>query len=238
MSLFGWHLKQFDFWASGMYVRRKSIDSLTEGRFQEIYDRVSAIHKAAIGGKWPDFRWRAHTAVWAGQVGLGRPGAFVELGVNSGFLSHMICECLDFAACDREFFLFDTYEGTPIDRVARDERAQVSSNNETYFDIYETTRGIFAPYPNVKLVRGLLPEALSQVVIERIAYLSIDLNYAEAEIACIEALWDRLSPGCVVLLDDYAWRNHETQKKAWDDWAAANGTAVFTVPTGQGLLVK
>lgn len=237
MPIFGRHFKKFDFVASGMYVRRKTLSSLTEPGFAAAYDRVSALHRPHYG-KWPDFRWRAHTAVWAAKTGLAREGAFVELGVHTGFLSHMICEVLDFAALDRRFFLFDTFEGTPIDRVSETERGQAAANNSTYFDVYETTRAHFAAFPNVELVRGVLPESLEQVPIDRIAYLSIDLNYAAVEIASVEALWDRLSPGAVVVLDDYAWHGHHPQKDAWDRWAQDNGTAVFTVPTGQGLIVK
>ena len=84
----------------------------------------------------------------------------------------------------------------------------------------------------------MLPESLDEVALERIAYLSIDLNYSTVEIACIRQLWPLLSPGTVVVLDDYAWHGHKEQKRAWDAWAEDEGRSVYTVPTDQGLLVK
>ena len=150
----------------------------------------------------------------------------------------MICRMLDFGTLDRRFLLFDTFNGIPSDRVADQEKGRVTGINALYSDVYDITSSRFSTYSNVELVRGVLPEALDNTETGDIAYLSIDLNYAAVEIQCIRQLWDRVSPGGVVLLDDYAWKGHEPQKQAWDAWAIEVGTAVLTVPTGQGIIVK
>jgi len=111
-------------------------------------------------------------------------------------------------------------------------------NGALYFDCYEVARKNFAPFPNARLVRGILPESLANTQIERIAYLSMDLNNAVAEIATVECLWPKLSPGAIVVLDDYAFSGYEAQYRAWNDFAQSKGQMVLTVPTGQGLLIK
>ena len=45
-------------------------------------------------------------------------------------------------------------------------------------------------------------------------------------------------PGAIVLLDDYAWATHRAQQIAQDEFAAAHGTAILSLPTGQGLLIR
>ena len=54
----------------------------------------------------------------------------------------------------------------------------------------------------------------------------------------IRALWDRITPGAVIVIDDYAFRHHDRQYAMWNAFAEAHGTSVLTVPTGQGLMIK
>lgn len=150
----------------------------------------------------------------------------------------MICQMLDIDRTGRRLYLFDTFAGIPLDRVPQAERSRAGANNAAYFDVYETTRTLFAPHSAATLVRGTLPDSLDEVALGRIAYLSVDLNYSTVEIACMRRLWPLLSPGAVVVLDDYAWHGHEEQKRAWNAWAQEENRSVYTVPTGQGLLVR
>ena len=79
---------------------------------------------------------------------------------------------------------------------------------------------------------------MTQVASDKIAYLSIDMNCMEPEIAAAEFFWDRMVRGGLMILDDYGWARHVAQKQAFDSFAAARGTTVLSLPTGQGLLLK
>ena len=63
------------------------------------------------------------------------------------------------------------------------------------------------------------------------------MNCAGPEIAAMEFVWDRLSPGALVLLDDYAYLGHGSQKAAMDNFAAARSIPILALPTGQGLMI-
>ncbi len=65
-----------------------------------------------------------------------------------------------------------------------------------------------------------------------------DLNNAPAEIGALDRLFDRVSPGGIVLFDDYGWLAYRAQKDAEDPWLAARGYQVLELPTGQGLVFK
>ena len=71
-----------------------------------------------------------------------------------------------------------------------------------------------------------------------VAFLHIDMNCAYPERAALEFFWDRLSPGAIVLLDDYAYFGHDRQAEAIGSAAQALGAAVLSLPTGQGLIIK
>jgi predicted O-methyltransferase YrrM len=74
---------------------------------------------------------------------------------------------------------------------------------------------------------------------EKICYLHIDLNSAKYEIAVLDALFDRVVPGGVIILDDYEWSGmYREQKIAEDAWFEQRRYRVFPLPTGQGLVLK
>ena len=58
------------------------------------------------------------------------------------------------------------------------------------------------------------------------------------QIGALEVLFERLSPGGILILDDYGWRAYRQQKLAEDPWFEARGYRVVPLPTGQGMLAK
>ena len=228
-----------EFLADGLGVHGKNISALMDPAFADAYQESSRLNSETWRGQVPDIRWRAHVCCWAGRNALSLQGDFVECGVNAGLLSVTVAHFLNFSKINRTFWLFDTFAGVPIERVPMEERRHIASfNAKWYSDCWDIAVRNFAPFPNAKLVRGILPDTLSEAPINRISYLSVDLNYAEAEMAVMERLWPKLTPGAIVVIDDYAFVGHEIQFQAWNEFARDKGQMILTVPTGQGLLIK
>lgn len=228
-----------EFLADGLGVRGKNIAPLMDPQFDRAFKEASRLNSETWRGQVPDIRWRAHVCCWAARNALSIPGDFVECGVNAGLLSITVAQFLNFSKIDRTFWLFDTYAGVPMERVPIGEKDNIAGfNAKWYSDCWDIAVRNFAAFPNAKLVRGILPDTLSDAPIDRISYLSIDLNYADAEMSVIERLWPKLSPGAIVVIDDYGFSGHEIQFQAWNDFARSKGQMILTVPTGQGLLIK
>lgn len=149
-----------------------------------------------------------------------------------------ICKYLSFGKASKRFFLFDTFHGIPEDHVIPEEVERVKYLNGKYFDCYEQTRSNFSGYPNVELVRGILPNSLHQVQLDKLSYVSIDLNNTLAERGVIEAIWEKITPGGIVILDDYGWNEYRYQYDMWNAFASSRGYSIFSCPTGQGILIK
>lgn len=232
--------KRVDYYADGIGVRGKNLSFLTETRFAAAWKTAAEAYAKSPGGMATDAEWRAHIACWAASHGLTIEGDFVECGVHVGVLSRTICEYLDFAKIDRRFWLFDTFSGIPNQGESPQEAAEIGMLNRLVykFDIFDAARQNFVTFPNAILVRGILPASLTGADFRAIAYLSIDLNNVSAERATIEALWNRLTPGAIVLLDDYACLAYSAQHDMWNDFAKRVGRMIATLPTGQGLLIK
>ena len=87
-------------------------------------------------------------------------------------------------------------------------------------------------------MKGRVPESLLTVDIKNVSYLSIDMNIALPEREALKFFWDKLVPGGVIIFDDYAWTPYREQKVSHDAFADSNGVKIWTLPTGQGLLIK
>jgi hypothetical protein len=88
------------------------------------------------------------------------------------------------------------------------------------------------------LVPGFVPETFATVCPDRIAFLHVDLNSADAEIAVLDHLFDRVVPGGIVLFDDYGFSGYLASQQAEDTWMQRRGYTIAELPTGQGLLIK
>ncbi|RMG13738.1 MAG: hypothetical protein D6731_11600 [Planctomycetota bacterium] len=212
-------------------------DFLRDPRF------VAARRRAEQADPGVDIPWRLHMALWAASHALRLEGDFVECGVNRGYLTSGILNYLDWNRQGRRFFLFDTFQGLDESQLSEAERAKgrAEQGRARYRECFEEVRANFAEFERVHLVRGSIPATLAGEEaqgIEQVAYLSIDMNNAAPEVAAAEFFWDKLVPGAVVLLDDYAYSGYEEQKAAMDEFAAGKGVSIASLPTGQGLLLK
>lgn len=233
-------VEQLDYNSDGLCVWSKNLDFMSGARFVRAYEKGSnSGHKFAEEGAEFHIEWRVHVILWAAGLGLKLEGDFVECGVNTGIYSLAVADYYDFASQDRQFYLFDTFCGTPEDQMDDEElKKRPSDNALRYPDCYDLAKKNFEPYPNMHLVRGRVPDTLADSGVERVAYLSIDMNVAQAELEAIKYFWPKLVPGAAVVLDDYGWNGHKSQKAVMDQFAEDSGFQILTLPTGQGLIIK
>lgn len=215
-------------------------DFMASAEFQRAYAR-------GVQATQQDYRWhwRVHIGLWAARSALHLPGDFIECGVNRGFLSSAIMEALGWNQLERTFYLLDTFRGLDERFVSAPELQDgaLRKNAEALASGFYTAnsalvRANFAEWKNVCIIEGAIPETLTQIAAQRVAYLHLDMNCAPPEVAALEFLWPRLVPGALVLLDDYAYRGYGAQKLAMDEFARRRGVQIASLPTGQGLLLR
>lgn len=176
--------------------------------------------------------WRIYVLAWVAKSVLSRkvPGDFVECACYKGTSARIICDYVDFAHSGRSYYLYDLFE--------HDETMAHHAMPEHGVTLFDTVKKRFASFQNVIITKGFVPQVLDVVSPEKISFLHVDMNNAPAEIGALERLFDRLSPGGVLVLDDYGWRAYREQKLAEDPWLAERGYEVLELPTGQGLVFK
>jgi hypothetical protein len=190
-------------------------------------------------------RWRAHIALWAADAASKLDGDFIECGVNRGFLSSAIMEYLNWDSLGKTFYLLDTFAGLDTRYVSQEElksgaleRNKELLRTDNYVQNVESVSANFAQWQNLRIIQGSVPDTLSEVAAQKVAYLHLDMNCAAPEVAAFNHLWERLVPGAFILLDDYAYYGYSAQKLAMDAAADAKNLRIASLPTGQGLLIK
>lgn len=203
----------------------KNLSFLTDKPFMKAFEThaTTRIERGII--------WRMMTVLWGARNGLRLEGDFLECACYKGITARIICDTIDFGSHpDRHYYLYDLFE--------HDESMPHHHMPEHSTTLYDEVKGRFAHLPNVTVTQGRVPDSFEQAVPEKIAFLHLDLNNAEAEIGALEILFDRMVPGAVMVLDDYGWLGYRKQKIAEDDWMAKRGYHILELPTGQGLLIK
>jgi O-methyltransferase len=212
-------------------------DFLNDPAFMEAY-RAGASTPHRISRQL-HVEWRTYVCCWAASQALFAGGALVECGVNTGIIPLAVATYIGLdARISRPYYLLDTYRGIPEAQLSEEEREHGTFLNELYYDCYDSVVDSFRPFPSVKIVRGEIPGTLSQIETPKISYLMVDLNVAYAEQCVLEQLWDRLTEGALIVLDDYGWEAHKVQRKVHDDFAKSKGLFVLPLPTGQGIIMK
>jgi O-methyltransferase len=232
------------FWGNRLLALGKSAGFLDDPKFAAAHRQIRGSVRYDQYESPQGVAWRLHTLVWAARNGLSLDGDFVECGVFKGDYAWVVTQVIDFARQQKTFFLYDTFAGfapaysSPADFP--DNPGFFDFVNKTYSDpgVFPEVIRKFGASPNVRIVRGVLPDTLADGAPEKIAFMHIDLNSPAAEIGVLEALFDRVVPGGVIIFDDYGLHLFRRQKEAEDAFVAARGYAILELPTGQGLLVK
>jgi O-methyltransferase len=159
-------------------------------------------------------------------------------------MSWVVTEMVDFPANQRALYLYDTFSGfsekysSPADYPDNPQFFDFANTGYGRAGLYEEVVTRFQTKPYVHVLRGVVPDVLTDTAPSKIAFLHLDLNSPEPERAALELLFDRISPGGVIVFDDYGWSIFRKQKDSADLFAASRGHSVLELPTGQGLVIK
>lgn len=219
------------FHSFGFMTYDRNLGFADDARFMETVARHQHLFDIS------NWHWNLHVVLWAVKSCLSVPGDFIELGVYRGLTTGFIADYLQFQNIEKKWFLYDIFSGMPKDLLNKDWNPGLYANvdpQKWYNDVLER----FKPYPNIQVIKGKVPDVLREKCPEKIAFIHIDLNSAPAEIAALEFLLDRVSPGGILLFDDFGWTASNQQNREENKFFNDRGYMVLEIPTGQGIVIK
>ena len=198
---------------------------MTESLYLELLKRVltDQIHHPSAarldGTDWPEFGFT--------MIGLQRlnnieycadsilrdaiPGDFLEAGVWKGGASIFMRALLkDRQVADRTVWLADSFMGLPPPKPEYPLDAGDTHYQQEALAIDEATvRQNFERFglldKQVRFLPGWFHETLAVAPVEQIALLRLDGDMYESTIVSLEALYDRVSVGGYIIIDDYGY---------------------------------
>ncbi|MEZ0308608.1 MAG: TylF/MycF/NovP-related O-methyltransferase [Ramlibacter sp.] len=137
-------------------------------------------------------------------------GCVVECGVWRGGMSAAMAEVL---GADRQYFLFDSFEGLPPATPEDGDHArawQQDTTGATYYDNCSAPMDFaeramkLSGARQYQLVKGWFKDTLAPFSPPgQIAILRLDGDWYESTLVALEALFKHLAPGGIVIVDDY-----------------------------------
>lgn len=235
-----WGAKDPDVFADLMQIAAKQTSGYHFADNMFVFQRNNSMfHDDPFVKSWSDnalapsdkaIVWRRYILAMAAYHCQHLEGDFVECGAYQGVGAKTVIDYLGGPEFKKTFWLYDMFEHN----AEMVNHAMPEHGSELFGEV----QARFKDYPRVKILKGFLPDVLQVGSPEKIAYLHIDLNQAPAEIATLDALFERVVPGGMIILDDYEMLFYREQKFAEDTWFGARGYKVFPLPTSQGFVIK
>lgn len=134
-------------------------------------------------------------------------GDFVECGVWRGGASIFARAALDeYGGSNRTVWLANSFEGMPV-RTAED-MSDPDLTNDGYLPVsLEQVKANFARFDllgdRVRFIKGWFGDTLPTAPIGKIAVLRLDGDYYSSTMAALNALYDKVTNGGYIIIDDY-----------------------------------
>lgn len=223
------------------HVFYQSIFGSSAGRMRALLVQ-SVMPYSLVGSSGLEATYDAATIVVTEAI----PGDFVECGVAQGGCSALMAMVAKTDPNSRRMWLFDSFQGIP-DPTAEDfdeEKAVTGEHirplvrgsclgtkskvESVLFSRFELSRD------SVCLVEGWFQDTLPvyRDRIGPIAVLRLDGDWYESTLCCLHNLYDHVSPGGYIIVDDYG--SCFGCKKAVHEFLDSQGIKVRLIPDGRG----
>ena len=177
-------------------------------------------------------------------------GDVVECGVwRGGSMMAIALTLCEEGETSRQLHLFDTFEGMPPP-TEEDQRRRDGADAQLLLDRNDKSSTVWAaasqddvragmestPYPKDQIYyhAGMVEETIPEHAPERISLLRLDTDWYDSTVHELKHLYDRLTPGGVIVFDDYGY--WEGARKAVDEFLERTGEPLLLIRTGTGRL--
>ena len=147
----------------------------------------------------------------------GISGAVVECGTARGGSAALLALALRHFSQTRQLWVFDTFEGIPDPdyQLAAPYTGSFRGDLEEVTSLFERLQ----IRDHATFVKGLFQDTVAKSETGPIAVLHLDGDWYDSVKVCLDSLYDRVSPGGIVQIDDYG--HWEGAKKAVDEFFGA-----------------
>lgn len=147
-------------------------------------------------------------------------GDVVELGCYKGLTSVQIGKALKLAGSNNKLYLYDSFTGLPektkADSSPAGEQFKAGELPATKDEVIKLFKKAGLSLPYVK--KAWFSDLKSKDLPDNIAFAFLDGDFYESIKTSLNLIWPKLTPGAVVVVDDYQNEALPGAQKAVDEW--------------------
>ena len=173
-------------------------------------------------------------------------GDFAECGCWKGHSSYIVAKILKDKRFPGFFHIFDSFEGGLSDKGVDDANQrfrQSASDIEREKKFFSSTekdvRKVLAGFDFVRIYKGWIPDRFSEIEDRKFAFVHVDVDLYQPTFDSLQFFYSRLSPGGVVVINDYGYTQFPGVKKAVDRFLSENKYNMFyELPIGSCFVIR
>lgn len=178
--------------------------------------------------------WTAHYAIKNSSSKIKR---LVECGVCDGLTIFYAIQASINLKSDYEVYLYDAWDSMRSQDLLDTEKSSIGSYS--YLDLDNTKKNLSRFADHITYNKGYIPESFNTGENpSEIIWLHIDLNSAIPTHECLEFFFNKISPGGLMLFDDYGWNGYEDTKVVINKFLHGKNAELLQIPTGQAIAFK
>ncbi|MEZ0375291.1 MAG: TylF/MycF/NovP-related O-methyltransferase [Candidatus Sericytochromatia bacterium] len=163
-----------------------------------------------------------------GFLASGLGGDVAELGCNQGSTSLLFQTLIQHRAAGKALHVYDSFEGLPPPRAEDGDTPYQAGSCTTAREAFVTRFQAFGmPLPVIH--EGWFSQTLPQQLPASIGFAYLDGDFYSSILESLEAVYPRLLPGAVVLIDDFGSAGLKGVEAACNDFFAAKPESVEAI---------
>lgn len=166
------------------------------------------------------------------------PGDTADIGVRFGTSSYFIMSGTNTPT--KTHHMFDSFEGLsePTPEDSGDGKKTPWRKGALLAEEEVTQKNLHMFSDRTKYYKGWIPARYPEVKDKKFNFVHIDVDLYQPTRDTLEFFYERVSPGGVIICDDYGFASCYGARKAMDEFMADKPESLIHVPTGQSLVVK
>jgi len=168
------------------------------------------------------------------------PGDVVECGVFHGGSSFLMLKAS--IETNKHLYGFDSFEGLSEPKSIDLDSAKYTfkwKKHDMCIDMRTVEHNLASFKGRYTLFKGWIPKRFNEVKDKKFSLVHIDVDLYEPTMESLQFFYSRVTPGGVIVCDDYGFLSCPGAKKAMDDFVSdKQECSVIHLTTGQGLIIK
>jgi hypothetical protein len=167
-------------------------------------------------------------------------GDVMEVGCFKGFSMFLMCHVgaqLKPGFKGEGFHIIDSFEGLS-EPVAEDLTKGTRAKKHKFSSPISVLKKTIAPYPNVNITKGWVPEVFKGYPKRKYRFVHIDVDIYEPTIESLRFFYDQVSQGGALMIDDYGYSTFPGCRRAVDAFCKERNVNVCALSTGNAFIIK